>query len=207
MESWARALAIDGVGAGSQTLVFAISEEPALWRDVRGTIIRQQGVTLMECLITLAVLAVLAAVAVPPLSDQLRAARAHAGAQQLYAATQYARSMAQTLSTGITVCPMSSTEPSVDLCGGHFGGPLVVYRESPSGPEILRIWSPPEGIEVRNRSGLYPVEGRIKWRGDGIGLRSLTLSVCAGSHNWAVVINRLGRPRLMKNGGSCPVRS
>lgn len=159
--------------------------------------------TLMECLITIAIVVVLAAVAAPSLSDQLNAARAYAGAQQLYASLQYARGMAQTLATEVTVCPLATTASAVDPCGGHFGEQIVVFRESVSGPDILRLWSPPEGIAVRKPSGLDVVEGKIRWRGDGIGLRNLTLSVCAGAHNWAVVVNRLGRPRLVKNGGMC----
>ena len=77
--------------------------------------------TLMECLVTIAIVAVLAAVAAPSLSDQLNAARAYAGAQQLYASLQYARGMAQTLATEVTVCPLAATASAVDPCGGHFG--------------------------------------------------------------------------------------
>ena len=158
----------------------------------------------MECLITLAVVAILVAMVTPSFSGQLNAARALTGAHQIYLAAQYARSMAQILETTVTLCPLSSTTDATRLCGGDFSGALVAYRVSIDGPEILRVWTPPSGIAVRNRSGLDAVTGEIRWHADGFGQRNLTLSVCAGEHNWTVFINRLGRPRLAKAGGLCP---
>ena len=164
----------------------------------------QRGLTLLECLVTLGMMGILTVLATPSLFGQLNAARALNGAHQIYAAVQYARSMAQTLDTVVTLCPLSSKANTTTLCGGHFGASLVAYQESANGPRMLRIWSPPSGVVVRNRSGSDPVTGEIQWHADGIGGRNVTLSVCAGEHNWAVVINRLGRPRLVDDGGICP---
>ncbi|MAB04144.1 MAG: hypothetical protein CL688_06100 [Candidatus Puniceispirillum sp.] len=164
----------------------------------------QRGLTLLECLVTLGIVGILTVLATPSLFGQLNAARALNGAHQIYAAVQYARSMAQTLDTVVTLCPLSSKADTTTLCGGHFGASLVAYQESANGPRMLRIWSPPSGVVVRNRSGSDPVTGEIQWHADGIGGRNVTLSVCAGEHNWAVVINRLGRPRLVDDGGICP---
>jgi len=165
---------------------------------------RSHGVTLMECLVTLAIVAILAALAAPSLSGQLNAVRARGAAHQIYAAAQYARSMAQRSGAEVAICPFSPAGDKADLCRGDFGGAIAIYEASPSGPQLLRIWHLPDGILVRDRSGTDPVTGDIRWRADGIGLRNLTLSVCAGVHNWTVVINRLGRPRLAKDGGLCP---
>ena len=164
----------------------------------------QRGLTLLECLLTLGIVGILTVLATPSLFGQLNAARALNGAHQIYAAVQYARSMAQALDTVVTLCPLPSKADTTTLCGGHFGASLVAYQESANGPRMLRIWSPPSGVVVRNRSGSDPVTGEIQWHADGIGGRNVTLSVCAGEHNWAVVINRLGRPRLVDDGGICP---
>ena len=164
----------------------------------------QRGLTLLECLVTLGIVGILTVLATPSLFGQLNAARALNGAHQIYAAVQYARSMAQALDTVVTLCPLPSKADTTTLCGGHFGASLVAYQESANGPRMLRIWSPPSGVVVRNRSGSDPVTGEIQWYADGIGGRNVTLSVCAGEHNWAVVINRLGRPRLVDDGGICP---
>ena len=164
----------------------------------------QRGLTLLECLLTLGIVGILTVLATPSLFGQLNAARALNGAHQIYAAVQYARSMAQALDTVVTLCPLPSKADTTTLCGGHFDASLVAYQESANGPRMLRIWSPPSGVVVRNRSGSDPVTGEIQWHADGIGGRNVTLSVCAGEHNWAVVINRLGRPRLVDDGGICP---
>ena len=164
----------------------------------------QRGLTLLECLVTLGIVGILTVLATPSLFGQLNAARALNGAHQIYAAVQYARSMAQALDTVVTLCPLPSKADTTTLCGGHFDASLVAYQESANGPRMLRIWSPPSGVVVRNRSGSDPVTGEIQWHADGIGGRNVTLSVCAGEHNWAVVINRLGRPRLVDDGGICP---
>ena len=103
-----------------------------------------RGLTLLECLITLAIVAILMGVGVPAFRDQLAAARARAGAEQLYAAMQYARSMAQRYGSVVTLCPVVDPAEESPRCGGHFG------------------------------------------------------------HNWSVITNRLGRPRLARDWGECP---
>ena len=83
-------------------------------------------------------------VGVPAFRDQLAAARARAAAEQLYAAMQYARSMAQRYGSVVTLCPVVDPAEEYPRCGGHFG------------------------------------------------------------HNWSVITNRLGRPRLARDWGECP---
>ena len=95
---------------------------------------RARGVTLMECLVTLAIVAILAALAAPSLSDQLNAVRARGAAHQIYAAAQYARGMAQRSGAEVVVCPFSPAGDTADLCRGDFGGPIAIYKASPRGP-------------------------------------------------------------------------
>jgi len=112
---------------------------------------RESGVTLIECLVTLAIVAVLVGLAAPSLSDQLNAARALTGAHQIYTAAQYARSMAQTLETTVTLCPLPSATDANRLCGGDFSGALVAYHASTDGPSILHRG--PQSIGIRCRHG------------------------------------------------------
>ena len=86
------------------------------------------GLTLLECLITLAIVAILMSIGVPTYRDQIAAARAKAGAQQLYAAMQFARSMAQAHGTVVTLCPVIDPSDTPPQCGGHFGQRLLCTR-------------------------------------------------------------------------------
>ena len=165
---------------------------------------RLGGVTLLECLLTLAIVAILMSAGVPAYSDHLAAARARAGAQQLYAAMQYARSMALVHVSEIILCPLIDPSGRPLQCGGHFGQSLAAIKQKGEDSELLRTWSPVAGVTVTNRNGSSWVTGALRWDQKGIGRRNLTLSVCARGQNWSVITNRLGRPRLAKGWGVCP---
>ena len=163
-----------------------------------------RGLTLLECLITLAIVAILVSIGVPAYRDQLASARARAGAQQLYAAMHYARSMAQAHGTLVTLCPVIDPSEKLLQCGGHFGHSIAAIEQNGENSRLLRVWSPVAGVRVTNRLGSSPVTGALRWDQLGLGRRNLTLSVCALGHNWSVITNRLGRPRLARDWGVCP---
>ena len=164
----------------------------------------QQGLTLLECLATLAIIAILTAMAVPSFRDQIADAQARGAATTLYAAMQFARSTAQRHGQVVVLCPMVEIDPEQPQCAGHFGQRLGAILVSDNGHQLLKAWPPTEGVRVTNRSGVLPVTGRLSWDAWGVGGRNLTLSVCADGRNWAVITNRLGRPRLAEGWGQCP---
>ena len=170
----------------------------------RGGLRRSKGLTLLECLITLAIVVILTGIGVPAYRDQLAAARARAGAQQLYAAMQYARSMAQAHGTVVILCPVIDPSDKSPQCGGHFGRRLAAIKQNGEGSDLLRVWPSLAGVTVTNRAGSHWVTGTLRWDQEGVGRRNLTLSVCALGHNWSVITNRLGRPRLARDWGICP---
>ena len=90
---------------------------------LRGGLRRLGDLTLLECLITLAIVTILMNIGVPAYRDQIAVARARAGAQQLYAAMQYARSMAQARGTVVTLCPVIDPSDESLQCGGHWSAP------------------------------------------------------------------------------------
>ena len=95
---------------------------------MRETKYHLSGLTLLEYLITLTIIAILMCIGVPVYRDQLASARARAAAQQLYAAMQYARSMAQLRGSGITLCPVIDPSEKSPQCGGHFGQSLAAIE-------------------------------------------------------------------------------
>ena len=164
------------------------------------------GLTLLELLVTLAILSCLVLVAVPNMSDQLREWRARSWAEQLHAAAQSARNYALMEKHPFILCPALSGSGGLESCEGDFTAAVALYASTAEGRELVRLWTAPEGVRVHNRSGTDLVMGELIWDEWGLGSRALSLSVCAGDRNWSVVINRLGRPRLARGWGQCPVQ-
>ena len=164
----------------------------------------QRGLTLLECLLAVAMVALLSAMSVPTFRDQLATARARAGAHQLYGMVQTARSTALLSGEDSTLCPSQHPGAEQPTCEGHFGESVVLIN--PAGWSAMRhkVWLPLDGVTVRNRAGTAAVGGTLRWDRYGFGNRNVTLSVCSGGHNWSVVVNRLGRPRLARQWGACP---
>jgi prepilin-type N-terminal cleavage/methylation domain-containing protein len=164
----------------------------------------QSGLTLLECLVGIAIIAIMLAMALPSFRDQLATARARAGALQLYAAMQFARTKAQMQGISVILCPTNHILADKPACAGDFGQQIVAMADTAEGLELMRVWQPVQGVTVTDRSGLRAVTGELRWDQRGLGSRNLTLSVCALSQNWSVVTNRLGRPRLVAQWGTCP---
>jgi len=165
---------------------------------------RQRGLTLVECLVVVAIVALLAAISVPTLRDQLAAARARAAANQLYSMVQTARSQALLSGEEMMLCPSRQMDTEPSSCEGHFGEVIALMTSTEFPARQHKVWLPIEGVTVRNRAGTEVVSGPLQWDQHGFGNRNVSLSVCSGGHNWSVVINRLGRPRLAKQWGVCP---
>ena len=153
---------------------------------------------------SIAIVAIMLAMALPSFRDQLAMARAKAGALQLYAAMQFARTKAQMEGISVILCPISYILDNRPSCAGHFGQQIAAMAVTPEGLELMRVWQPVQGVTVTDRTGLRMVTGELRWDQRGMGSRNLTLSVCALSQNWSVVTNRLGRPRLVAQWGTCP---
>ena len=164
----------------------------------------QNGLTLLETLLTLSLVAVLLGIGLPTFQDQLADGRARAAAEQLLAVAQFARGTAQRLRRPVVLCPVKYPEAAEPQCDGDFGGVVGAVLMHAEGTKLLKIWSPLEGVDVANRTGSARVTGSVTWDARGLGNRNLTLSVCAAERNWSVVINRLGRPRLSEAWGVCP---
>ncbi len=164
----------------------------------------QRGLTLLECLVAVARVALLSAMRVPTFRDQLSAARARAGANQLYSMVQTARSKALLSGEDIMLCPLQYMDAEQPTCEGEFGESIALMNPTGWLATLNKVWLSVESITVRNRAGTAVVSGALRWDQHGFGNRNVTLSVCSGGHNWSVVVNSLGRPRLSRHWGACP---
>lgn len=119
---------------------------------------RAQGFTLMELMVTLAVLAVILGLAVPSFATLVRRNRLVAAANELVAAAQLARIEAVRRNRPVTLCP--STDGV--LCGGNDWRRLIVFadgnrngtREAADDPLIRDVGIDGRGLVVRASDNL-----------------------------------------------------
>ena len=135
----------------------------------------QSGLTLLECLVSIAIIAIMLAIALPSFRDQLATSRARAGALQLYAAMQFARTKAQMEGISVILCPINQNLADKPACAGDFGQQIVAMADTTEGLELMRVWQPVQGVTVTDRSGLRAVTGELRWDQRGLGSRNLTL--------------------------------
>ncbi len=103
---------------------------------------RAAGVTIVELMITIAVLAILLTVAVPNFRSVINNNRVSGAANSLVTAMAYARSEAVARSAIVRLCPANAAFTD---CSGDddWGGGLVIrLQEGPGEGEILRVWEP-----------------------------------------------------------------
>jgi len=155
------------------------------------------GVTLLELLIVLGLLAILSALAAPTFSQQQAQWRQRAVAAQLMSAIWIARGSALKTREPSTLCPSHNTK-----CGGDYSNGFAVFDGTGG---LIRAFPPRRGVSVHNREG-GPQAHTVTWYSNGLASRNMTFLLCSKgyAHNWSVVLNRVGRPKLVKDWGFCP---
>jgi type IV fimbrial biogenesis protein FimT len=163
---------------------------------------RARGLTVIELIVTLAVAAILGAIALPAWSVVAERARITATANGLLGQLHYARNEAVTRHANVTLCPSAdgvvcSGEPT----GWHAGYLVFVdadnSRTREAGEQILRR-TDPVGPGIR----LHTTAGRpaIRFMPDGAAWgTNATFSVCADGasrQNRAVILLGTGRARV-----------
>lgn len=107
---------------------------------------RERGLTLVELLVTISIVAIMAAMAIPAFSTMLTNNRAQAQANLLFRSLNYARSEAVRLAAAVAVAPLSGTSwaqgwrvwVDTDKDGVFDAGELELQHQDPltGGPTI-----------------------------------------------------------------------
>lgn len=175
-----------------------------------------RGLTLIELLVTLAVLAVTLVMGAPSLQRLVHGNQLRAEAGRLVTAINLARSEAIIRNLPVSVCPSRMAATGSSTCSGDYTGGWIVFsnrdldREVDADTdEVIRAFeSIPSGYTLTNRAGTRSVSELITYLPDGSSRRNRTLLVCApgerGNRSWSIVLNLVGRARVAKGEGTCP---
>ncbi len=169
-----------------------------------------QGLTLVELLITVAMVGLVLAIGIPSYSDFVWRNRASAAVNSLVTAFNLARSEAIKTGGRVTVCTTADPNANPPVCGGagwHQG--WIVYRDANAdltiadpAADILAVGGPLDNLFVMTGNGQlaqyasYVGDGRSRQLGGGFLAGTVTLdqSAVPGSPpNKQIVMNNLGR--------------
>ena len=161
---------------------------------------RDAGFTLIELIITMAVLAICAGVALPSLRSFMEQQRTLAAISSLTSHMSLARMAAVTRNQRTVLCPSrngNSCEAGTDWSTGWM---LFLdedgNRQPDSGDEVLRMDLEPTSRHLRVVSTVGRQQLRYLPDGSSAG-SNLTISICnkAGDVLGRVIVNNMGRPR------------
>lgn len=175
-----------------------------------------RGLTLIELMITLAILAAVLALGAPPMQGLVHGTRLRAETQRLVTAINLARSEAISRNMPVSLCPSPMAAGGDASCAGEYAGGWIIFanpdrdRQVDDGKgQVIQAFEPiPPGYTLTNRAGTRAASELITYLPDGTSRRNRTLLLCppAGwkAEPWGVVLNRVGRARLSRGEGTCP---
>lgn len=129
-----------------------------------------RGFTLVELLVTVAVLAIILALATPSFTAIVNSNRLAAGANEMVASIQLARMESMRRNLRVAVCESSNSTTCTD--GDLWAQWITIADTNRDGAfsnadEVLRV-STPKGVQVRGSDDISGNSNRIEFRADGL---------------------------------------
>ena len=159
--------------------------------------LEQRGFTLLELMITVAIVAILSAAAIPSFSEIMMKSRLTNQARDLMAGSLMARSEAIKRNQTVTLCASSN---GISCTGTWINGWIVIAADN----TVVHSHKPaPTGFLIN--SALTS----ITFSGSGLGATMATLTICkatpvVGSEERVVTVSGTGRPSITKTqAGAC----
>lgn len=139
----------------------------------------ERGFTLIELMVTVAIMAVIAGIAAPSFTNLIRSNRLTSSSNELVAALQAARMAAISRRATTTVCP--STDGS--SCAASIGNRWIVYSTKNGTVTPLRDVTVSTGVTVKASTNLSAASNKLTFTPNGFSAAgtntSGTVSVCA----------------------------
>ncbi|MEO0344927.1 MAG: GspH/FimT family pseudopilin [Pseudomonadota bacterium] len=174
---------------------------------------RQRGYTILELMMTIAVIAVIAGFAVPSFLSTMNANRIVTDNNELISTLAFARSEAIKRGQRVTLCP-SADQASCATSGGWEQGWIAFldptgFGTVDTGEEVLRVWDGLEGTTVRaagSFSTWISFVGSGETRATPNNADSFYVCGSDGDTTTARTINvgLLGHPSTQKGAVACP---
>ena len=174
----------------------------------------ETGLTLVEMMIALAVLAAVVTVSIPSFARLQATYQLQSATHRLASAIQLARAEALQRAQTIGLCPSTGG----DSCNGSYRDGWSLFVDSDGdglldpGQEqvILHAHGLPADYLVTDRGGSRLATGSISYRPDGTTGGNRTLQICAPASRdlepYSIVLTMVGRARVARGEGLCPVQ-
>ena len=177
---------------------------------------RGSGFTLVELIIVLAVVSLLLGLGVPAFQRLQESTRIQSQVRQLMSDIILTRSEAIKRNVQVVMCPSPSYLSAIPECSGVYAEGWLIFedrdrdRRLDAAEEVIRTANRlPEGLTLTNRAATRDASELIVFRPDGTSGRNRTLMICSRARpdipSWSVVLNIIGRPRMARGWGDCPV--
>jgi prepilin-type N-terminal cleavage/methylation domain-containing protein len=167
---------------------------------------KHTGITLIECLVVITIIAILMGMAVPSFQWFKEIAQQKRVIYQLHAAVLTARHRSIMALGATYICPpptrvFTGVGERPD-CGDSYALGVAIWTEQGEDWRLLRLWqwSP---MTITNRRGNQVVSAPVRFNAQGLANRNITWSTCVDGRNLSLVLNRVGRPDLRSHWGVC----
>jgi type IV fimbrial biogenesis protein FimT len=170
------------------------------------------GVTLIELMVTVAILAILVALAVPSFTRLIADTRMSGHANTFVSDLNYARSEAQKLGKSVSLCATSDPDAADPVCDGNeWKGGWIIFVDADA--DNARTTGGDETL-LRRREALIgastavgaPARGALRFNAQG--------RIAGGQSNFSftheisdvsrlICIGTTGRPRIVKGSSTC----
>lgn len=151
----------------------------------------QKGFTLIELMVTLAVLAIVLGIAIPSFNSMLQDSRAASLGSELQGALQFARSEAVKRRQAVLLCRGNAGGSSCENGTNWVGGWLVQQ----TGGDVIKVWDSAQGLVI-----IGPNAG-VTFRGNGMASASnfsVKPTSCSGQQKRVIAVSATGTTTLTK---------